>query len=604
MTEQKLLLAFCSGRINARMGNCPVQLCGKHTSRLDRHLASHKELTSRARKEAMLESKRHAIFQNLKALQASNPSVPLVSTLDLEEQRRCRAQEKSEEAKLRQNPSYKQRIQDLRAKISHRKLLIEKLSVSLRRLSKNYCQLQRRSAQLGCTKAIASPAFGAKTGADCAHLWAMQEERRKCSLAGHRDLILQSVLFLALVSFTSSYNYENESVKPEVSIRHGNILSPLLKALSEQDPWGGFRPKAKPDSRYVRYMKRLYKLSSKADRRPEATHLYNTARLITPREECLEQNREFFLQDISYSLTRMKSQEQLLKSVLLYSFDHNHIAPFTSLCYLDVQEQKSSKHQMCSHRLDTQHSVPLLSFRVHTERRVRRRWVEVDVTSFLHPLIQAHKKDIHLLINLTCVEDMIRKPGGQIHKSPVELTHRSPSLLLYLNDTSEVAYQRRPSRGRMVDLTSNHWDRKSALRKSTSRQRRGTLESTIPPDEGTETSMPRVVPMYDFPTDDCDLYDFRVSFNQLKLDHWIIAPQKYNPRYCKGSCPRALGCIYGSPVHTMVQNIIYEKLDSSVPRPSCVPSEYNPLSILTRENDGSFVYKEYEEMIATKCTCR
>lgn len=313
---------------------------------------------------------------------------------------------------------------------------------------------------------------------------------------------------------------------------------------------------------------------------------------------------EFFMQDISYSLNRVRSQEQLLKSVLLYSFDHNHIAPFTSLCFLDVKEQKSSKDQMCSPHFGTQQSVPLLSFRVHTERRVRRRWVEVDVTSFLQPLIQAHKKDIHLLINLTCVEDMIPRPGAQVHKSPVELTHRSPSLLLYLNDTSEFAYQRRASRGRMVDLTSNRWDGKSTWWDSASRKRRGTLKSTNPPHESPETNTPKLIPMYDYPTDDCDLYDFKVSFAQLKLDHWIIAPHKYNPRYCKGSCPRAVGYIYGSPVHTMVQNIIYEKLDSSVPRPSCVPSEYNPLSVLTIENDGSIAYKEYEEMIATKCTCR
>ncbi|XP_026081196.1 growth/differentiation factor 9-like [Carassius auratus] len=419
---------------------------------------------------------------------------------------------------------------------------------------------------------------------------------------GARCSLLTSFMVLALIrlSLTSRYSFENESVEPDVSMHHGNILSPLLKALSEQNPWGDFTPRAKPDSRYVRYMKRLYKLSSKPDRSPEASHLYNTARLITPREECLEQNRELFMQDISYSLTRVRSQEQLLKSVLLYSFDHNHIASFTSLCYLDVKEQKPSKDQMCSPHFGTQQSVPLLSFRVHTDRRVRRRWVELDVTSFLHPLIQAHKKDIHLLINLTCVEDKIPRPGGRVHKSPVELTHRSPSLLLYLNDTSEVAYQRRASGGRMVDLMSNQWDGKSTWWDSVSRKKRGTLKSTSSP----ETSTPKLVPMYDFPTDDCDLHDFKVSFNQLKLDHWIIAPHKYNPRYCKGSCPRAVGYIYGSPVHTMVQNLIYEKLDSSVPRPSCVPSEYNPLSVLTIENDGSIAYKEYEEMIATKCTCR
>ncbi|NP_001012383.1 growth/differentiatio precursor [Danio rerio] len=412
----------------------------------------------------------------------------------------------------------------------------------------------------------------------------------KCSALCYlpRSLIVLAVLGL---SITSSYNFENESVEPDVPLQHGNILSPLLKALSEQNPWGEFTHRTKPDSRYVRYMRRLYKQSSKPYRSPEASHLYNTARLITPREECLKQNREFFMQDISYSLNRVRSQEHLLKSVLLYSFDHNHLSPFSLLCYLDMKEQKSSKDQMCSNHLGIQHSVPLLSFRVH------HRWVEVDVTSFLHPLIQAHKKDIHLLINLTCVEDMISRPGGQIHKSPVELTPRSPSLLLYLNDTSEVAYQRRSTQGRMVDLTSNHWDGKSTLWELTSRRRRGTLKSS-------ETSMPKLVPMYEFTTDDCDLYDFRVSFKELKLDHWIIEPKKYNPRYCKGSCPRNVGFMYGSPMHTMVQNLIYEKLDSSVPRPTCVPSEYNPLSVLTFENDKSYAYKEYEEMIATKCACR
>lgn len=99
------------------------------------------------------------------------------------------------------------------------------------------------------------------------------------------------VLVVIGLSFKSCYSLENESAEPDATLHHGNILSPLLKALSGQNPWGDFTPRAKPDSRYVRYMKRLYKLSSKPNRSPEASHLYNTARLITPREECLEQNR-------------------------------------------------------------------------------------------------------------------------------------------------------------------------------------------------------------------------------------------------------------------------------------------------------------------------
>lgn len=72
-------------------------------------------------------------------------------------------------------------------------------------------------------------------------------------------------------------------------VHHGNILSPLLNALSEHEPWGIYFPRTRPDSRYVRFMKRLYKLSTKHERSHEASHLYNTVRLITARQECVDQ---------------------------------------------------------------------------------------------------------------------------------------------------------------------------------------------------------------------------------------------------------------------------------------------------------------------------
>ncbi|XP_031442667.1 growth/differentiation factor 9 isoform X2 [Clupea harengus] len=272
------------------------------------------------------------------------------------------------------------------------------------------------------------------------------------------------------------------------------------------------------------------------------------------------------------------------------------VASFTALCYLDIEEHHPSVQQCCP---SSRFSV---AFPVHMERRGRLKWVEVNVTSFLHPLFSSHNRDIHLLINLTCVED-----SGPWYdpRGPVELTLRSPSLLLYLNDTSELAYQRwppSPMSGRLRGPTFNHQMGFSSERRIW-RKRRNVSKGKVPKPT-PEPGISMLLPKHDLLMDDCELYDFRVSFSQLKLDHWIIAPHKYNPRYCKGICPRALGYMYGSPVHTMVQNIIYEKLDSPVPRPSCVPSEYNPLSVLTVENDGSIAYKEYEEMIATRCTCR
>lgn len=97
-------------------------------------------------------------------------------------------------------------------------------------------------------------------------------------------LILNGVLPISLQPIS------NEPPIPIDPTAHGSILSPLLKALSENEPLPDLSPRARPDSRYVRYMKRLYKMSSKSERSHEASHLYNTVRLITPRDECLELN--------------------------------------------------------------------------------------------------------------------------------------------------------------------------------------------------------------------------------------------------------------------------------------------------------------------------
>ncbi|XP_077091405.1 uncharacterized protein LOC143742438 [Siphateles boraxobius] len=83
--ERKLLLAISSGRVDVRKGTCPVPSCGKSTSRMDRHLKDHTELTRVAQQETMQALKRKKIIHDLTELRASNPAVPMASTLDLED---------------------------------------------------------------------------------------------------------------------------------------------------------------------------------------------------------------------------------------------------------------------------------------------------------------------------------------------------------------------------------------------------------------------------------------------------------------------------------------------------------------------------------------
>ncbi|KAM9357130.1 growth/differentiatio [Symphorus nematophorus] len=390
---------------------------------------------------------------------------------------------------------------------------------------------------------------------------------------------------------------------------YDNIFSPLLKALSEHggSRWnpGLKKKKMKPDNRYMKYLTEVYKKSSRVQRSTDGSKICNTVRLIKPQDECLAQShKESFMQDLSYSLDQVRKKEQLLKSALLFSFDHDHATPVNSVCYLSIKEQEHSNQcQLCP---GVHHAV---NFTASKDGRSRRNWVEFDVTLFLQPLLEFQKKNINLLINVTCPDKQRAKGDGS--RGPLKFTLRPPPLLLYLNDTSKVAQKKplvsakagqRPATAanavhkQMVFKPEQRIGRKRRWKRESPKSKRG--------DKSLDIHLPELLPSSEFPTSDCALYDFRVRFSQLKLDHWIVFPPKYNPRYCRGICPRTMGFIYGSPVHTMVQNIIYEKLDSSVPRPSCIPSHYSPLSVMIFEEDGSYVYKEFEDMVATRCTCR
>lgn len=316
--------------------------------------------------------------------------------------------------------------------------------------------------------------------------------------------------------------------------------------------------------------------------------------------------------DLLFNLDRVTAVEHLLKSVLLYTFNNSVSFPSAVKCtYNLVMNEPESPSKTPPTAL---HSF---TFNSQFEFRKKYKWVEVDVTALLQPLVALDKRSIHMSVSFTCVEDRRPRPSAQNHLLKLPLL-APPSLLLYLNDTSAQAYHRlyslhdgrRPLQApdQRRGLSAYPMGEEAAQGVRSSRHRRGqeAVSSGLKkPLVSASFNLSEYFKQFLFPQNECELHDFRLSFSQLKWDNWIVAPHRYNPRYCKGDCPRAVGHRYGSPVHTVVQNIICEKkLDSSVPRPSCVPANYSPLSVLTIEPDGSIVYKEYEDMIATKCTCR
>ncbi|XP_036985853.2 growth/differentiation factor 9 [Artibeus jamaicensis] len=389
------------------------------------------------------------------------------------------------------------------------------------------------------------------------------------------------------------------------------LLSPLFKVLCDGS---GGASGLQADSGALRYMKRLYKVYATKEGIPKSnrSHLYNTVRLFTPsiqHKQASVDQATGAVQSVGlqFNLDRVTAVEHPLKSVLLYTVSDSASFPSAAqcMCHLVWTEPEPSSQMLPR----PPHSF---SFESQPKSRKKYKWVEVDVTPLLQPLVASAKRSIQVSVNFTCVRDQLQPPSAR--DSPISLV--PPSLLLYLNDRSAHAYhgwyslhnKGSPLQGPGQRGPSACPPGGGAARAVRSRHRRGedTVSSELQKPLGPAAfNLSEYFKQFLFPQNECELHDFRLSFSQLKWDSWIVAPHRYNPRYCKGDCPRAVGQRYGSPVHTMVQNIIYEKqLDDSVPRPSCVPAQYSPLSVLTVEPDGSIAYKEYEDMIATKCTCR
>ncbi|RXN15049.1 hypothetical protein ROHU_028371 [Labeo rohita] len=155
--ERRLLLAIESGRINARAGNCPIVGCGKFSNRLDRHIRTHSEISAVAQDDAILRCKRRVVISKLTALRASNPAVPMVSTLDLEEHQQLEGpdvppdQEELEEEECSSAVCMSQK-KFLRSQVADLNKQVDILTDSLKNVTRRYRMLKRKSTPLGAVR--------------------------------------------------------------------------------------------------------------------------------------------------------------------------------------------------------------------------------------------------------------------------------------------------------------------------------------------------------------------------------------------------------------------------------------------------------------------
>lgn len=365
---------------------------------------------------------------------------------------------------------------------------------------------------------------------------------------------------------------------------------PLIQVLLEQLPpkprvlW-----KRQVSSQHLSYMLNLYRESADRDGRPKMNRTIHSTmvRLVKPFATA-----DFYVQDpwiihtLQFHIEAFSASDQLVRAAIAYSSTLSLAGSWFS-CKLEFLAEGgvSSKHPVHSTKFNTD------QWNTMHRNTFFKRWTELDITSYLKSLSWELKNTPFLTLQLhyLCIRSVKMDRPLSLKKTKNVTSHHLPFLLLYLNSNKSFS--------KTEDAVPS-LEKKAKTLQTSSHSRRARQAGNI------GLKLPSYRQKNSISKNQCTLHSFRVSFHQMGWDHWIIAPHSYNPKYCKGDCPRVLRYGYNSPNHAIVQNFINELVDQSVPRPSCVPYKYSPISVLMIEANGSILYKEYENMIAESCTCR
>ena len=118
---------------------------------------------------------------------------------------------------------------------------------------------------------------------------------------------------------------------------------------------------------------------------------------------------------------------------------------------------------------------------------------------------------------------------------------------------------------------------------------------------------------YDGP---CKLHHWNIRFSEIGWGNWIIMPKQYRSNLCAGKCdtPEVINKVNLSS-HAYIRHMYYQAHDGivpfiisdntkiRVPKPCCIPVEFNPMSTLFKNKDDTLTLKRVDEAVVTRCGC-
>uniref|UniRef100_A0A3P9K7B0 Bone morphogenetic protein 15 n=1 Tax=Oryzias latipes TaxID=8090 RepID=A0A3P9K7B0_ORYLA len=370
----------------------------------------------------------------------------------------------------------------------------------------------------------------------------------------------------------------------------------------------------------LQFMLSLYRSAAEPDGRPKQHRKFgsNTVRLLRPTASSVHYRPTSgdlcYTFTVQYKLDTLPS-EQLVRA----SFIHLRTSSLTSLSTSQTVEPPQCRAQIASFG-----GKSLAVLEPHEQ------WTETDITAHVRAHI-LQGRDINEEGHLTLTAQYWCTEPGKPDVDPwwwwwapfqerkrwnSEPHLEAPSLLLYLEEEREV----KEWMGDFLGVNGEDIMRRvgwwhPSIRRRRSFKQNSTLELkdsfldalNSPTSSSMSSSIISEIPTYktksSTPKNRCKLHSVTLSFDELGLGHYFIAPRVYNPRYCQGDCPKVLHYGYHSPNHAIIQTVINELGIGEVPPPSCVPHKYRPMSVLV-DYKKKVDYRELEDMVAESCTCR
>uniref|UniRef100_A0A8C8ZEV3 TGF-beta family profile domain-containing protein n=1 Tax=Prolemur simus TaxID=1328070 RepID=A0A8C8ZEV3_PROSS len=402
-------------------------------------------------------------------------------------------------------------------------------------------------------------------------------------------MVLSVLRILVLWELVLFIDHRAELAKvgqPDVPILAEDPSWPLVRELLEEAP-GKQQRKPQLQGPQLQYMLKLYQSSADSLGNPREKRSIGATMvaLVRPSANAAEPLRgPWHLRTLDFPFTGNQTAHRLVRATLVYP-EQIYIDRFHFSCHVEPGFRKSQ----------TNHFPPS-GGGCSRPSVISESWTERDITEevwqgFWNHTGQSfwnHTGPRVLRLHFLCHQENGSRGIEQPWTDGLSLD--LAFLLVYINETY-TSVQNAQSSSRILD-ESEEGEFPLLLGRT---RRAASITSQLPGSSRERNS---------HGNDLCSLHRFQVSFRQLGWDHWIIAPHHYSPNYCKGVCPRVLPYGLNSPNHAIIQSLVNEFVDQSVPRPSCVPYKFVPLSVLLIGPNGNILYKEYEGMIVHSCTCR